>query len=114
MLDSRNPTVFFELGLLRYNNKDYKGAVSALEQATTLEPSYANARYFLGLAYDKLSRRSDAIAEFETIQKSNPDNQEVQLILNNLRAGRTPLSNAKPPISTKPESRKNLPLPEKN
>ncbi len=108
-----NPAVFFQLGLLRYNNKDYRGAASALEQAIALQSSYANARYFLGLSYDKLSRRAEAITQFEAIEKTNSDNEEIKLILGNLRAGRSPFSNAKPPVDTKPEQRKNLPVPER-
>ena len=112
VIDPNNPIVFFQLGLLRYNNKDYKGAVSALEQAIALDSSYANARYFLGLNYDKLSRRSDAVAQFEIIQKTNPDNEEIKLILTNLKAGRGPFVNGKPPIDSKPEQRKTLPVAE--
>ena len=109
-----NPVVFFQLGILRYNNKDYKGAATALERAITLQSSYANARYFLGLAYEKLGKKKEAIAQFEIIEKNNPDNEEVKLILSNLRAGRSPFSNAKPPVDATPEQRKKLPVPEKS
>ncbi len=35
LLAPNDPTVFFRLGLLRYNNSDYTGAVSAFEKAVT-------------------------------------------------------------------------------
>jgi TolA-binding protein len=77
-----------------------------------LVPDYANARYFLGLAYDRLNRESDAIAQFEAIQKTNPDNAEVNLILSNLKSGRSAFANAKPPIDDKPEKRAEPPIEE--
>jgi tetratricopeptide (TPR) repeat protein len=104
---------FFQLGFLRYNNKDYQGAVSALEKTIVLNPAYANAKYFLGLSYQKLGRNAEAIAQFKDLQVTNPDNKEVGLILNNLQAGRDPFANAKPPIDNKPEKRATPPVSEK-
>ena len=90
ILDPQNPVVFFQLGLLHYNNKDFLRSISALENAVKLNEAYANARYFLGLAYFKQNRVSDAVAQFERIEALNPDNQEVKVILANLRAGKEP------------------------
>ncbi len=106
-----DPTVFFQLGLLKYNNNDNAGAITALERAISLNSSYANARYFLGLAYSRFDRKADAIVQFEEIEKSNPDNAEVKKILSNLRAGLEPFANMAAP---QPEERKNLPIEEKN
>lgn len=99
--------VYFQLGFLRYKNRDWSGAISAFERAIELSPSYSNARYFLGLAYAKVGRNADAIFQFQTIQILNPDNSEVRSILNNLRAGRDPLANESAPA---PEKRKQPPL----
>lgn len=112
VLAPRDSGVFFELGLLRYNNKDYEGAASALERAIALNPSYANAKYFLGLSYEKLGRDADAIKQFSDLKATNPDNGEVDLILRNLKAGRAPFSSAAPPIDDKPEQRSKLPVKE--
>ena len=111
-LSPNDPSVFFQLGLLRWNDKDYRGAASALERAVDLNPNYANARYFLGLAYERLNRKDDAVKQFTELQKANPDNQEIDLILKNLRAGRAPFSNAAPPIDPTPEKRSTLPVKE--
>lgn len=105
-----DPTVFFQLGLLRYNNQDFSGTISALERAVLLNPSYSNARYFLGLSYDRVGRKNDAINQFVEIEKFNPDNQEVKTILVNLRAGRAALANAATIADTKPQDRKELPI----
>jgi cytochrome c-type biogenesis protein CcmH/NrfG len=112
LIDPNNAVLYFQLGLLKYNNHDSSGAAKAFERAVELVPDYANARYFLGLSYDRLNRESDAIAQFEAIQKTNPGNQEVELILRNLKAGRSPFNDAKPPIDDKPEKRAEPPIEE--
>jgi len=113
ILAPNDPVVQFQLGLLKYNVKDYKGAVEALSRAVALNTVYANAKYFLGLSLYQIGRTQDAIAQFESIKGTNPDNQEVLLILSNLKAGRAPFSNAKPPVDDKPEKRATLPVKEK-
>ena len=103
-------TVFFQLGLLRFNDKNYRGAIDALERAVALNGLYANAKYFLGLSYEKLDRNKEAIAQFTDLKATNPDNKEINLILRNLKAGRVPFSDATPPVDDKPERRNNLPV----
>ncbi len=112
LLAPNDPLVYFRLGLLKYNRKDYKGSAEAFERAVSLNSVYANAKYFLGLSYYELSRRSDAIQQFKDIQQTNPENGEVKLILDNLTSGRAPFSNAAPPVDDKPEKREKLPIKE--
>lgn len=108
-LAPNEPLVFFQIGFLRYTNKEYNEAVNALERAILLNPQYANARYFLGLSYSKLGRVDDAIEQFVEISKNNPDNQEIQLILKNLRQGRPPLTGSET-VLEEPETREELPV----
>ena len=114
ILASDNPVAYFQLGVLKYSDKEknYKGAAEAFEKAVAISPSYSNARYFLGLSYYNLGKTIDAIRQFESVQSLNPDNKEVEFILKNLRDGRAPFANAAPPIDDKPEKRKNLPVKE--
>ncbi len=105
--------VFFQLGLLRYNVKDFSGAVSAFSRAVEVTPSYANAKYFLGLSYQRLGRVEEAIGQFKDLKVTNPDNAEIDLILKNLSAGKNPFTNAAPPIDSQPEKRPSPPVPEK-
>jgi len=114
LISPQDAGLFFQLGLLKYNAKNFIGSAEAFEQAVTLVNDYANAKYFLGLSYAKLNRIPEAIAQFEGLEKSNPDNAEVELILANLRAGRDPFANAKPPVDNKPEKRNTLPLDQEN
>ncbi|MCE9517390.1 tetratricopeptide repeat protein [Candidatus Nomurabacteria bacterium] len=73
-----DPTVFFKLGLLRYSNSNFAGSVSAFERAVILDPSYLNARYFLGQSYKKVGRTSDALIQFKILTKIVPDNQDIK------------------------------------
>jgi len=89
VIDPTNSGLYFQLGLLKYNVKDFAGAVSALEQAVNLTSDYANAKYFLGLSYYQLGRKPEAIKQFEDIKAANPDNQDIALILSNMKAGKS-------------------------
>lgn len=112
-IDPTNPVMYFQLGLLYYNNKDYVNAGESFAKAVSINNQYANAKYFLGLSYALVGQRTEAIKEFEDLVVTNPDNKEVQFILNNLKSGRSPFADAKPPVDNKPEKRNKLPLTEK-
>lgn len=112
LLDSNNSGLYFQLGLLKYNQNDFVGASKAFERSLEITHDYANAKYFLGLSYENLKRRSDAIKQFEDLEKTNPNSPEVKFILTNLRAGKSPFTNALPPINSKPEDRKKPPIEE--
>ncbi len=112
-INPNDPLLFFQLGFLHYNDKNYSAAVEALSKAVSLNDQYANARYFLGLSYARLGRNIDAIPQFDKLLEANPDNQEVQFILSNLQAGKSPFADVKPPVDNKPEQRKTLPVKEK-
>ena len=100
-------SVFFELGLLRYNSNDYVGAVSAFEKAVILNNSYLNARYFLGQSYSKVGRKDDALVQFNILNKIAPDNQEIKNAINSINAPKQEVINNTESNKTK------LPLKEK-
>ena len=102
--------IFFQLGLLQYQNNNFNAARAAFERAVGLNNDYANARYFLGLIYDKQGLKEKAIEQFAQIQKTNPDNEEVKKILSNLKNSRSALAEIAPPA---PEKRNEPPIPEK-
>jgi tetratricopeptide (TPR) repeat protein len=114
LLSPNNPGLFFQLGILKYNDRDFEGAIPALTNAVVLIPDYANAKYFLGLSLYNVGEVEAAILQFEGIEKTNPDNQEVKLILSNLREGLEPFANVAPPLDDRPERREELPLEEEN
>lgn len=113
LLAPNNPGLFFQLGLLKYDQKNFEGAIDSFTKAIILVPDYANAKYFLGLAYQKVGRVPAAIAQFQDIQKANPDNGEIKNILTNLEAGKDPFANVPPP-NNRPEKAPKLPLDQNN
>ncbi|MFZ2769650.1 MAG: tetratricopeptide repeat protein, partial [Minisyncoccia bacterium] len=107
-----NAGLFFQLGILKYSNKDYAGAIEALNYALKIIPDYANAKYYLGLSLDLAGRHDEAIVQFEDLVKTNPDNQAVIAVLANLKAGKDafyklndakPTGKTTPPITTTPK-----------
>jgi len=109
LIEPNNPVAFFQLGFLYYNSGTVGRSIGSLERAVELNPSYSNARYFLGLSYDQVERTSEALIQFESIEKLDPGNEEVARILLNLKEGRQALSNIAPPP---PEEREELPIEE--
>lgn len=113
ILSPNNPGLLFQLGLLKYSIQDYAGAGLAFAEAIRIVPEYANAQYFLGLSLYQLDQKDLAIAQFEILKASNPDNTELDIILENMRAGKAPFENVPPPQNS-PETRPELPIEETN
>lgn len=109
VLSPTDPGIFFQLGLLKYNVRDFAGAIEALEKATTMTPDYANAKYFLGLSYEATGKHQKAIEQFRALKLTNPDSKEVDTILTNLEENKPIFTNAENP---KPERGKTLPVKE--
>lgn len=83
-----NPGIHFELGVLKYSIRDYKGAEETFKRALALAPDYANAQYYLGLSLAQEGRPKEALEQFEALSKTNPDSEEVQKIIKDLKAGK--------------------------
>lgn len=99
----------FQLGLLYYNSDRLDLARAELERAVAIDEDYSNARYFLGLIYDQQGAKDKAIDQFEKIARFNPENQEVKMILDNLRKGLPALEGiqpSQPPVEEEPLERK--------
>ena len=92
ILTQNNPVIFFQLGLLKYNQQDNDGARDAFGRAVQLSNDYANALYFLGLTEDRLGNTESAIQLFERVSGLNPENTEVKGILENLNDGLSPFA----------------------
>lgn len=112
-----DPVTYFQLGLLQYQNGDYSESISSFESAVIRNPFYANAKYFLGLSYYEVGRNQDAVDQFTDLKQLNPDNQEIDFILNNLQQGQSPFAGSgveEPPIDDEPENREEPPIDEEN
>lgn len=84
-INPNDQTVLYQLGVLTYSTGDYKTSAAALEAAVRVNPSFANARYFLALTYVKLDRRPEALSQLQEIQKLNPDSAEIKSAIANLQ-----------------------------
>ena len=107
-MSPQNAGLYFQLGILYFNLPDYTKASQALAQAVQIIPDYANARYFLGLSLARTGDKAGATAQFEAIQKTNPDNAEIKSVLANLKAGKDPLSGLGKDVQ--PSNRQTLPV----
>jgi len=83
-VDPNDPTLYFQIGSLRYGTKDYQGASSAFAQALVLDSQYSNAEYYLGLSYENLGRTQDALTVFQDLLKKNPNNQTIEQAISGL------------------------------
>ena len=98
-------------GLIMMTRPGNIDAGIVLERAISINNNYSNARYFLGLVYDRQKRTGDAIGQFEKIAELNPGNEEVKRILANLRSGKGALSGIAPPAKA-PDKRNEPPISE--
>ena len=105
----RDTGVAFELGVLYYKAEKYAQAKGEFIRAIVLDDNYSNARYFLGLLYDREGDKESAIDQFERIAQLNPDNEQVEQILANLRAGLPALGS---PELGPPEQPEEIPIEE--
>ena len=111
LLSPTNPGLFFQLGILQYSTEAFGKATAALERATTLNENYANALYFLGLSYDRLDRKDDALTAFSKVLQLNPDNVEVASIVGALETGGSAFD-ALGEEATEVEKQQELPVPD--
>ena len=90
-INPRDPGISFQLGVLYFQEEKYDKSRDELEGTVKLAENYSNARYFLGLAYDKLGEKQKAIEQFQKVSDLNPDNQDVKKIIANLESGKRAL-----------------------
>lgn len=96
-LNSRgNPFLHFQLGLIHYAQRDYEVAAESFTNAIVVSVNngseYANARYFRALSniYGNLDRE-EALRDLNKIAQTNPENETLESIIENVEAGRDPL-----------------------
>lgn len=104
LLDQYNPYLNAQLGILSYQKKDYSGAVAQLKKTKDLNQAYPLALYYLGLSYDALGQKSNALAEFKILAQLNPDNQDIKKIINNLSNGNGALSGVGQAMQESPDN----------
>lgn len=113
ILNNVDVGALFQLGFLYYKNSQFNESQQVFERTIQLSPNYSNARYFLGLIYDRESSKdkTKAIEQFLKIAELNPDNNEIKQILVNLKAKKAALFGIAPPAPA-PQNRAEAPVSE--
>ena len=89
-MEPDNPTRYFQLGLLLSAAGENEAAIAAFEEAVELNETYANARYLLALAYAEADRTEDALGQLAVVAETNPNNENVIRLTEQLEAGNVP------------------------
>lgn len=75
--DSQNSQVRFELGKMYFDQSEYEIAIERFREYLQLIPNDVAALENIGVAYQRLERHGDAIAEFKKIIAIAPDNKKI-------------------------------------
>ncbi len=86
-IEPYNPGRYFQLGLLLLATADLEGAKQSFQNAITLDPNYANARYLLALVYLDLNQADLALAELKIIEQTNQDNESLRSLITQIEGG---------------------------
>jgi cytochrome c-type biogenesis protein CcmH/NrfG len=86
-----DPTILFQVGILRSANGDTAGAIAALTQAVQLNPQYANAHFFLAVMYAIENQFPQALTQLQAVAALSKANaQSVAADIASLQAGKNP------------------------
>jgi len=99
-LDPNDPYLLSQEGAVNYVSKNYAAAQGELEKAIALNSNYSTGLYYLGLVYDALGDKANAIKEFTLLQQLNPKDTNIPKILANLNAGQPALQQSPAPSPT--------------
>jgi tetratricopeptide (TPR) repeat protein len=101
-LEPNNPTRYFQLGVLLLADENVPQAITAFQAAIARDPEYANARYFLALAYVDNDQSDLALVQLETVQQTNQENEELAALIAQIQSGEivsVPNSNIDAPVN---------------
>jgi tetratricopeptide (TPR) repeat protein len=76
--ESSPPRVSVEIGNFYLHKKAYRGALSRFREAVRDDPDYAPAYLGLGQVYEKLGRKGEALAAYETFLDKLPSERDAQ------------------------------------
>jgi len=77
-----NPTVLFNVGTIFYNNSKFDEALKYYKRAVEVQEDFLDAIYQLGLVYLARGSNPEALAEFESYLKFDPDSQRASQVKN--------------------------------
>lgn len=86
-LEPSNPARYYQLGVLESSAANVDNAITAFTQAVALDGNYANARYFLALAYIQKENSAAALEQLEVVLELNPGNLDVAALIAQVKSG---------------------------
>lgn len=87
----RDPVILFQVGILRSGLGDTQGAIAALSAAVNENKEYANARFFLAVAYASAGQLPQALQELQAVASLSEANAKaVEADIKMLEAGKNP------------------------
>lgn len=81
---------WYQLGLVLAKREDWAGSAEAFERASRLNPAFAYAHYYAGLAYSRVKQLDKVVSHFELFLKlapTAPERTAVATILRSVRGG---------------------------
>lgn len=101
-LSPQDWSLFSNLGILYWREKEWQKTKEYLERAELLNPQNKEVKLFLMSVYDALQEKEKAIKKGEELLKLDPKNELYQKVLNNLKENLSPFQGIE---------EKNLPFP---
>ena len=82
------PEAHYQRGIVLMSRREYDAASTAFDKATTLDPSFASAHYWGGLADSRAKHTSRMANHFEAFLKLAPNAPERALVESTMRTVR--------------------------
>jgi tetratricopeptide (TPR) repeat protein len=76
---------YYQLGLVKTRREDWAGAAEAFDRAAQLNPGFAYAHYYAGLAYSRIQRQDQVALHFEQFLKLAPEAPERSAVTSIMR-----------------------------
>lgn len=83
--DPRNPKIYSRLALIYIDQKNYKDAISCLEEANKIDPSIASRYFNLSFAQNEEGDRKEALNNARKAIRLDPTNKKYKKWLEELR-----------------------------
>jgi len=84
--EDSSPQIMYHIARLYLNDGNLEQAIEKLVAVINQVPNHSNAHYSLGVAYFRLERYEESLAEFEAVLELNPGSEDVQAKIEQVRA----------------------------
>jgi Flp pilus assembly protein TadD len=91
-LESSNPLLRFQIGVLKFESGDRTGSKADFERAIALSDEYANAHFYLARVLFLQGDVDGALRELTRVKELDPSSPDIDRVLSTLRAGGDPFA----------------------